>query len=76
MRSEVMGVFTSSAGVRLLVPAGPLAEGAGPVSPVRSTLAVTPAGPHAPDVPEMLQRVPVLDFRLHIALEKPRVPTV
>ena len=63
-------MFTSSAAVRLVVPSGPLAAGAVPVPPVRSTLTDTPAGPHAPDVPETLQRVTALDFSLSVALEK------
>lgn len=71
-----MGVFTSSAGVRVVVPDGPLAAGAVPVPPVRSTLTLTPAGPHAPDVPEILQRVLALVFSLNIVLEKLCVCTI
>ena len=40
-----------------MVPPGPLAAGAVPVPPVRSTATLTPAGPQGPEVPTMLQRV-------------------
>jgi hypothetical protein len=52
-----IGLLTSSAGVRVVVPPGPLATGAVPVPPWRSTATLTPAGPQAPEVPTILQRV-------------------
>ena len=52
-----IGLLTSSAAVRFVVPSGPLAAGAVPVPPVRSTATLTPAGPQGPEVPTMLQRV-------------------
>jgi hypothetical protein len=60
-----IGVFTSSAAVRLVVPPGPLAGGTSPVPPVRSTATLTPAGPQAPCEPAMLQRVAFLVDSLH-----------
>jgi hypothetical protein len=60
-----IGLFTRSAAVRLVVPPGPLAGGASPVPPVRSTVALTPAGPQAPCEPAMLQRVAFLVASLH-----------
>jgi hypothetical protein len=52
-----IGLLTSSAAVRVVVPSGPLAAGAVPVPPWRSTATLTPAGPQAPEVPTILQRV-------------------
>jgi hypothetical protein len=61
----LIGLFTRSAAVRLVVPPGPLAGGTSPVPPVRSTAALTPAGPQAPCEPAMLQRVVFLVDSLH-----------
>jgi hypothetical protein len=61
----LIGLFTRSAAVRLVVPPGPLAGGTSPVPPVRSTAALTPAGPQAPCEPAMLQRVAFLVDSLH-----------
>lgn len=58
-----IGLLDNSAGVSVVVPPGPLAAGAFPVPPVRSTAAFTP-GPQAPLAPAMLQSTTFLVFSL------------